>query len=152
MFPIIYIYAVWFQFLCRVNAAFGVSTAFVPYRPNYDLVCEYLPKTTKGEYSVGTAYALVSGLPITFSKSGAYRISAYHSYSHAVPQGLIISRSNSDYASSLNILAQSETTSDVAVLSATVNVQTTSGTSYYIWVKAKTAGTNQIGVTIEYLG
>ena len=31
MFPIIYIYTVWFQSLCRVNAAFGVSQKFVPY-------------------------------------------------------------------------------------------------------------------------
>lgn len=38
MFPIIYTYAVWFQFLYRINAAFGVSQKFVPYRPNYDLV------------------------------------------------------------------------------------------------------------------
>ena len=113
---------------------------------------EYLPKTIKGEYSVGTAYALISGLPIVFSKSGTYRVSAYHSYSHAIPQGLIISRSDSDYTASLNILAKAETTSDVAVLSASTTIQTTAGTAYYIWAKAKTANTNQMGVTIEYLG
>ena len=38
MFPIIYINTVWFQFLYRINAAFGVSKAFVPYRLPYDTV------------------------------------------------------------------------------------------------------------------
>lgn len=35
MFPIIYIYTVWFQFLYRINAAFGVSPKFVPYRGTF---------------------------------------------------------------------------------------------------------------------
>ena len=38
LLPIVYINVVWFQFLHRINAAFGVSNKFVPYRPNYDLV------------------------------------------------------------------------------------------------------------------
>lgn len=33
MFPIIYTNTVWFQFLHRINAAFGVSQKFVPYKP-----------------------------------------------------------------------------------------------------------------------
>lgn len=38
MFPIIYTNTVWFQLLYRINAAFGVSNKFVPYRPSWDLV------------------------------------------------------------------------------------------------------------------
>ena len=33
LFPIIYINAVWFQFLYRINAAFCISPKFVPYKP-----------------------------------------------------------------------------------------------------------------------
>lgn len=52
MFPIVYINAVWFQFLHRINAAFGVSNKFVPYRPNYDLVCSNI-NTLYGVYPKG---------------------------------------------------------------------------------------------------
>ena len=117
-------------------------------------MCQSLPKVTRDIFAVSTDYTLISGLPIVLNKQGAYRISAYHSYTHAVPQGLIISRSSTDCTASINVLAKAETTSDVAELSVSINSFSAASTAinYYLWAKSKTANSNQMGVIIEYLG
>lgn len=51
MFPIIYINTVWFQFLCRVNAAFGVSQKFVPYKQPESLIIHNDLTTTSNSFT-----------------------------------------------------------------------------------------------------
>lgn len=143
----------WNLMICT-KAAFGVSNKFVPYRPNYDLVCQSLPYIIRSNIATSTDYTLISALPIVLTKVGAYRISAFQDYSYTNPRGIIISRSNSDYTESMYVLAKSETSSDVASLSTSCLLYhaTTTATNLYIWAKAKTVSSNQMGVILEYLG
>lgn len=102
---------------------------------------------------MSTEYALISDIPIVLNRTGVYRISAFQDYSYTSPRGIIISRSNSNYTESIYVLAKNEVSSDVASLSTSfVIFQNSATTNLYIWAKAKTANTNQIGVVIEYLG
>lgn len=119
---------------------------------NYDLVVSRLPVTTRKEVTIPTTYTLLSDLTVSITKYGVYRISVSHNYTHAVPQGIIISRSNTDYTSSLYVLAKAETTEDVAVLSTDIIIYVSQVTNYYIWAKTKASGSNAVTVTLEYLG
>lgn len=66
MFPIIYIYTVWFQFLHRINAAFGVSKNFTPYRPPYDTLIK------QSTYTTSTTSTSISNLLYNAAKAVGY--------------------------------------------------------------------------------
>lgn len=74
MFPIIYIYTVWVQFLYRINAAFGVSKAFVPYRPNYDLVGSAVSALNSSVFSPVTSVLVGGSIAFTDITGGYIRI------------------------------------------------------------------------------
>lgn len=81
LFPIIYTYTVWFQFLHRINAAFGVSSKFVPYRPNYDLVAKAVnAQNLYGEFAASTSITFESSLALVTIKrndSNADNVAVY---------------------------------------------------------------------------
>ena len=51
----------WTEVMLCTKAAFGVSTAFVPYRPNYDLVCNGLFPSEYTALQMDTKTSLISG-------------------------------------------------------------------------------------------
>lgn len=117
-------------------------------------MCQSLPYVIRNLIATSIDYTLISALPIVLTKVGIYRISAFQDYSNTDPRGIIISRSSSDYTESIYVLAKSETSSPAASLSTSCLFyqSTTNVTNLYLWAKAKTVTTNQMGVIIEYLG
>lgn len=72
LFPIVYIYTVWFQFLHRINAAFGVSQKFVPYRPSYD---DLIAQST---YTTSTSSTFVTNLLYNAANTLGIRPTSIH--------------------------------------------------------------------------
>lgn len=102
MFPIVYIYTVWFQLLHRINAAFGVSPKFVPYRPSYD---ELMPK----------------GKRIVATGSSSFTIEGT---THLVSIWVQITSNSFEYANYIMIKYTSANNVNLALLSKSTNADT----------------------------
>ena len=154
LLPIVYIITVWFQSLHRINAAFGVSNKFVPYRPNYDLVCNTLASATKITQTVNATYTLISNLTYTSTPNTIARVTAIAMNSGKVPTGIMISRSNqaSMFDNASNLIAKSEASYDCRQLQTDAIVTDGSATTYYIWAKVSEANSTMIKLVTQIIG
>lgn len=121
---------------------------------NYDLVVAKLPKVETASYtSTTTDYTLIN-LDAHITELGIYRITVLHQEQSTRPRGVILSNSNTNYTSTTNVLAKTETTDDVNELSAGVVWQYITGAAngFYIWLKSRDANeTTRVALIIEKL-
>lgn len=152
MFPIIYIYTVWFQFLHRINAAFGVSNKFVPYRPNLEALSaqvEYLTPSLKGKRYVcsTTDYEQCADVAITVPANKTIQFTANLKFNNSPPRGIQV-RTGTDLSNLNQVVGIQETTQNYANLSVTGLYTNTSSSpsTLYIYVKSNsvTSGGNDV--------
>ena len=73
----------------RINAAFGVSKAFVPYRPNYDLVCNtvnYVNDTFK-RLDYGSNNVTTISVNVSAWQEGTYLVACNNATSNTSIKG-----------------------------------------------------------------
>lgn len=144
----------WGDIMICAKAAFDVSNIFVPYRPNYDLVCNTLASVTKITQTVDVSYTLISNLTYTSTPNTIARIAAIEMNSGKVPTGIIISRSNnaSMFDNASNLIAKSEASYACRQLQADTIVTDGSATTYYIWAKVSEAYSTMIKLVTQIIG
>lgn len=133
------------------KAAFNVSQKYVPYRPNYDLVCESVYEYQDKNFACSESETYeYTGLSVTVPASQVFEILAYNRYGNAPPRGIIIADSNSQSTGAV-ILGEStgkmSTGDDPKVRSVwcLTSVESVEKT-YYIWVKNGNTGSNKVAV------
>ena len=131
-----------------------MSPAFVPYRPNYDLVCDTLASITKITQTVNATYTLISDLTYTSKPNTIARVAAIAMNSGKVPTGIIISRSNqaSMFENASNLIAKSEASYDCRQLQTDAIVTDGSATTYYIWAKVSEANSTMVKLVTQIIG
>ena len=140
MFPIIYIYTVWFQLLHRVNAAFGVSQKFTPYR----YFSPIIHKFAKDNITASTTLT-DSGVSYTIPSGKFVKITATARYISTNPEELVITTGASVFAHVSTV--QGDNTFG---LTATTLIGGISGdTTAKIYVKCKATGVYAVYLTVE---
>jgi hypothetical protein len=124
----------------RINAAFGVSNKFVPYRPPYDTVIDavnhYKSDTTT---TIGTDWTLTS-IVLNAPTDAIVSLTACATWGAKAPRGIRVTRSNTSATD--NIIINTETDTDKAVITASGIVTKLNGNNtYYVWAKAKETAT-----------
>lgn len=142
------------RYMICTKAAFGVSNKFVPYRPNYDLVCNTLASATKITQTVNATYTLISNLTYTSTPNTIARVTAIAMNSGKVPTGIMISRSNqaSMFDNASNLIAKSEASYACRQLQTDAIVTDGSATTYYIWAKVSEANSTMIKLVTQIIG
>ena len=134
----------------RINAAFGVSKAFVPYRPNYDLVCDNLTRYKwDQDTTIGTDWTL-TGIVLEAPVNAFVKLDAAHFWAASAPRGLRITRSNT--SASTDVVASVENETDQSQLTTSAfGIKNYGVNTYYVWAKAKVAGKNYIALAYSIL-
>lgn len=133
--------------LCT-KAAFGVSSKFVPYRPNYDLVATRSGIISKLQ-EIGTDWTLID-LTFTGTAAYVYTLSAVVNASGNFPTGIAISTSNnaSDFLSDRNLICKNdESPRTTRMMSCSALDIPYATTTYYVWAKSLTSSTNYVTLT-----
>lgn len=126
------------------KAAFGVSSKFVPYRPNWDLVCQRSGAITKRNVT-GTDWTLTD-VSLTGSSGFVYFLSAGVDASGNYPTGILISTSNnsSDFMDASKLVCKNDDTRTTRMFSCAAIDMPYQSTTYYVWSKSTVSATNAV--------
>ena len=143
MFPFIYTNVVWFQFLYRINAAFCLSSKFVPYRgttkiyPIASITASITSSTTLAD----------TGVTYTLKADTLYRVTGWARYGTKNPEEVAVT-----YDNDARVAYESfPTTSTNGMVSAT-GIVLAGGNGTNIKLKAKFGGAaadHKVGLLIE---
>lgn len=96
--------------------------------------------------SIGTDYTLVSDVLYHAGAAKAVRLTAALQFINSAPRGIIISKSNniSNYNNAANLIAKTETTDSINMLSVTGFGSASADTTYYVWAKSAEIANNAV--------
>ena len=136
----------WNKIMVCTKAAFGVSSKFVPYRPNYDLVCQRSGAITKRNVT-GTDWTLTD-VSLTGSSGFVYFLSAGVDASGNYPTGILISTSNnsSDFMDASKLVCKNDDTRTTRMFSCSAIDMPYQSTTYYVWSKSTVSATNAVSL------
>ena len=134
----------WNKIMVCTKAAFGVSSKFVPYRPNWDLVCQRSGAITKRNVT-GTDWTLTD-VSLTGSSGFVYFLSAGVDASGNYPTGILISTSNnsSDFMDASKLVCKNDDTRTTRMFSCAAIDMPYQSTTYYVWSKSTVSATNAV--------
>lgn len=129
----------------RINAAFGVSNKFVPYRPNYDLVAENMSNILwDSSTTIGTDWTLTK-IVLNAPLEAVVKLEAVLFWQNSSVRGIRITRSNNSADS--DIVTSNETETDLAqIRTEGFGIKNYGVNTYYVWAKSKVSGKNYVGL------
>lgn len=101
--------------------------------------------------SAGTDYTLISGLSVSATSNDIITLTAAIDASNRTPQGIIISTSNnpSSFDDSAHLVVKQERVGSERMLSCTATEIPYNSTTYYVWAKLLSAGSNKVCLTYK---
>ena len=142
----------------RINAAFGVSNKFIPYRPNYDLVCKSVGTLIDVPYTSQAADTYeATSISIPLNTNKMYEVLANVAFNNSEPYGIIIAKSGTVSTQNTDVLAENSyqyTGGNGRAATRTVSLlcRPQTANTLYIWVKYKEANKqNYVTVLIREL-
>jgi len=139
------------------KAAFDISPAFVPYRPDYDDIVEQMPHITKIAATTTDTEALISSATISIPASTLIRITARLNYNATAPKSITLSFSDDPdlYKTPRYLIATEERSTGELWLDTQVCRAVSGGNqaaSVYVWASSMASGSNKIIIVTELLG
>ena len=126
--------------------AFGKVEQRVQTNENNILTLQQRTGKVSATQSIGTDYTLVSDVYFHAGAAKAIRLTAAIQFINSAPRGIIISKSNnsSNYNNATNLIAKTETTESINMLSVTGFGSASADTTYYVWAKSAEAANNAV--------
>ena len=152
-----------YQPMICTAAAWNVSHNYVPYRPNWDLVCSQLNQAmyniqygsaSGGKFACSAANTYeYTGLSITVPANRVYEIHAYDRYSQSAPLAIALADTNSNMSITTGSVmigessGKTSTDKNYTCRSLTcIAPKVDSNATYYLFVKRDGTGLNPIGL------